>query len=282
MIYNINGIELNNAYDVDGSSLTEAFNINGEQVFPYVLKVMTYNVRWFTDFNGQKAMQKSIIDTNAAHIIGVQEISQNGTINATGTEVLAPYTYKQLSNHKNYMALMSKIQITDYSTADFTHQDPYDASQYNETRAYQKCTLNIGGKSIKWYNAHLCFHDATIKAQQMMEIKSMTDLDEYCIITGDFNSYALSTSDTDYVSMFKPYIDDGYNLANCTAEQGFTKTWTDSATATSTAQMSQATDNIITSANIDIISVKFDPTKFSYLNGQAIDHIPVIVQLKIN
>ena len=87
---------------------------------------------------------------------------------------------------------------------------------------------------------------------------------------------------SDYIGIFKPFVDAGYNLANSTTEKGFTKTWTTSATATSTAEMTYPCDNIITSSNIDINSVVFDDTKFSYLNGQSIDHIPLIAEVTIS
>ena len=282
MIYNKNGNALTSAYNVSGDSLESVYDLNGNAVYQRVLKVMTYNVQWFQNFNSQQTMQELIINSNDADIIGIQEISKNGTIPSLGQTVLSGYGYKQLSSHKNYMALASKKQFSNYSTADFQNQDAYDASEYNETRAYQKCTINVGGIPIVWINAHLCFHDASVKAAQMMELLTIAEQNDYCIITGDFNSYCLAVSDTDYVSMYKPFVDAGYNLANCTEEKGFTKTWTDSAVATSTAEMTYATDNIITSANINIMSVKYDSTKFSYLDGHAIDHIPVIAELQVN
>lgn len=282
-IYDVIGNSVHIPYDIDGNALQQAYDIEQNPLLPTEesLVVMTYNVQWFTDFNGQRAMQQTIINSNDADIIGIQELTQNGTISAVGQAVLSDYSYKQLSNHKNYLGLVSKIQLSDYSTADFTNQDPYDASQFSETRAYQKCTISFGGKNIAWFNTHLCFHDASIKALQMMEIKAMADLEEYCIITGDLNSYCLSTADADYTDMYKPFVDAGYNLANCVGNV-FTKTWTDSKTATSLSQMTYPHDNIITSANIDIYSIKFDTTKFSYLNGQSIDHIPVVARLVVN
>jgi hypothetical protein len=36
------------------------------------------------------------------------------------------------------------------------------------------------------------------------------------------------------------------------------------------------------SNNIDITDVVFDTTKLSYLNGNAIDHIPVVATLRLS
>lgn len=287
MIYDTSGTQLYSAYDVDGNDLNIAYDINENTVYPSspitpTIKVMTYNVRWFQDFNSQSAMQTKIINDNNADIIGLQELSKNGAIPSLGQTVLSGYDYKQLSAHKNYLGIASKLSISNYSTADFEHQDSYDWSQYQETRAYQKCNISAGGKTITWFNAHLCFHDRSVKAQQMMEILALAEQEDYCIITGDFNSDCQSVNDADYIAMMKPFVDAGYKLANNTQSRGFTKTWTDSATATSTEQMTDATDNIIVSGNITITSINFDTTKFSYLNGQSIDHVPIVVGLLIN
>lgn len=281
--YNRDGELLSAAYDMNGAGLLQAYDIDGNPLLGDVdLTVMTYNVQWFTNFNGQQTMQEEIIDTNAADIIGLQELTQNGVINAVGLSVLHNYAERYVSNHKNYLGLVSNLHVSNVTAADFQHQDPYDASQYGETRAYIMGDLEVNGKAVKWINTHLCLHDAEIKAQQMMEVFALAELAEYCIITGDFNFQALSTSDADYSAMYKPFVDAGYHLANGTARAGFTKTWTDSASATSTAQMLYALDNIIVSGNIDLLGVKYDTTKFDYLNGQSIDHIPIICKLRLN
>ena len=286
-IYDINGNAMDSAYSKSGQSLDAAFNIDGEQVFPdsVTLKVMTYNVQWFTLLNSQQTMQAAIINGNNADVIGFQEMSKNGTIPTVGNNVLTAYSTKKLSNHKNYLGMASKLPLSNYVISDFSNQDPQDASQYNEIRAYMVADISAGGKVIKWINTHLCLLTQSIKWLQMSEIKALADgfvAEGYpVIITGDFNSYALSVEDDDYINMYKPFVDDGYNLANCDDITGFTKTWTDSTSATSLSEMTWATDCIIVSSDVSIDSVVFDTTKFSYLDGNPIDHIPIIATLTI-
>lgn len=281
-IYDINGNNLTEAYAPNGISLNSAYDKNGNIVFTSRLTVMTYNVQWFTRINSQQAMQQKIISDYDADIIGVQELSQNGVIPSLGQLVFADYQYQQLSNHKNYMGMMSKLPLSNIVIADYETQDPEDASRYNETRAYMMADITFGGKVITWINTHLCYLTTAPKYAQMAELFDIAEQKEYCIITGDFNNTASSVSDNDYINMFKPYVDAGYNLANCSPSAGFTKTCSDLTTATTTADLINPCDSIITSGNIDIVDVVFDTTKFSYLNGDPIDHIPVIAELQIN
>lgn len=281
-IYNNDGEELFSAYTVNGANLDTAYDKDGNIIFASHLTVMTYNVQWFTKINSQQEMQQKIISDYDAHLIGVQELSQNGTIPSVGQTVFAPYQYQQLSNHKNYLGMMSKLPLSNIVIADYETQDPEDMSRYNETRAYMMADFAYGGKTITWINTHLCYLNATPKYAQMAELFAIAEQKEYCIITGDFNNYAESISDDDYVNMFKQYVDAGYNLANCSPLAGFTKTCSELTTATTTADLMNAADGIITSGNIDIESVIFDTTKFSYLDGNPIDHIPVIAELQIN
>lgn len=283
MIYDKDGTQLYMAYGKDGSELNEVYDVNGNIVFAgdIHLKVMTYNVQWFTGINSQQAMQQSIINTYNADIIGVQEISTNGTIPSVGQTVLSSYSYQQLSNHKNYLAMMSKFPLSNVVVADFENQDPNDMTQYGETRAYMMADISVGGKTITWINTHLCLTDE-YKYLQMKEIFDIMETKEYAIATGDFNIKTYnSTSDAPYINMVKQFADAGYNVANNKAT-GHTNTHTSATTASSLADLVSPLDDIITTGNIDILSVTFDTTKFSYLNGSAIDHIPVIADLQIN
>ena len=283
MIYDKDGTQLYAAYEKDGSELTEVYDVNGNVVFAedIYLKVMTYNVQWFTGINGQLTMQQSIINNYNANIIGVQEISTNGTVPSVGQTVFSSYQYQQLSNHKNYIAMMSKFPLSNVVVADFENQDPYDMTQYSETRAYMMADISVGGKTITWINTHLCL-TPEYQYLQMKEIFDIMETKEYAIATGDFNIKPYtSISDDAYVNMVKQFADAGYNVANNKAT-GHTNTHTSATTATSLADLVSPHDDIITTGNIDILNVVFDITKFNYLNGNPIDHIPVIAELKIN
>lgn len=289
-IYDINGNQLQAVYDIEGNSLQYAYDIEGNQIFggsePPVgtpLKVMTYNVQKFLGINNQQTMQRAIVDLYDADIIGMQELGSVTTLGTVGSYMLANYSVKQLSNHLNKIMMVTDgITLNNLVIADFVHQDPQDASQYNETRAYMKADITVGGKTITWINTHLCYLTKSVMYEQMAEVFAMAEQCEYVIITGDFNSGVTGLEENDYIYMYKQFADAGYNLANNSPTAGFVNTYAYLTNPTSLADLQTAPDSIIVSGNIDIDSVVFDTTKFSYLNGSVIDHIPVIATLTIH
>lgn len=283
-VYSVNGVELNEVYDVNGGSLDTAYDVDGNIIFesiPPDLIVMSYNVQDYRGINAQQTMQDLIISKYNADIIGIQEFSTSSTIPTVGVNMLDDYPYVEKSNHKNYLGIASKYALSNVSAVDFTNQDPQDASQYNETRAYMIAEFTIGGKTITLLNTHLCYLTQSVKFQQMAELFALAESKEYVIILGDFNAFCEEIGDTEYNNMFKPFVDAGYNLANCTPNKGITNTFTGATSATSLADFTSPPDNIITSSNIQIRNVIYDLTKLSYLNGSSIDHIPVIAGLNI-
>lgn len=287
MIFDVNAQSLNACFKRTGDSATVAYDVNGEQIFPdeILLKVMTYNVQYFRNINAQTVLQNEIIEKYTPDIIGMQELGTYTVSNfpAVGQTMLADYPIKQLSNHKNKIMIAAKdYSLSNLVIADFQNQDPQDQSQYNETRAYMKADIVVGGKTVTIINTHLCYLTQSIKWLQMQEVFAIAEQCERCIITGDFNGGIVTEESDDYINMFKQFVDAGYNLANNSPDAGFQNTYTSSATASSLSDLISAPDSIITSGNIDITSVTFDTTKFSYLNGSAIDHIPVVATLKIN
>lgn len=281
-IYNHNGTSISECYGIQGGSLSEAYNVDGTTVFTKQFTVMTYNVQHFTGINGQQTMQQSIIDTYNADIIGMQEVTKNGTMPTVGVNVLTNYPNKRMSNHINYMCMVSKIPLSNVVISDFVNQDPEDMSRWNETRAYMMADIVVGGKTIKWVNTHLCFLTPEIKYLQMAEVFNLVKNEEYVIVTGDFNtSNYTSPSDAEYANMFAQFANAGFVMANH-QPTSYTKTWTNSTNATSLDEFITPTDDIIVSSNIGIVDVVFDTTKLNYLNGQPIDHIPIIARLTIN
>ena len=282
MIYDIDGNIISTAYDINGDQLTQCYDIDGNPLLSgESLKVMTYNVGRFTNFNSQQAMQNAIITNNEPDIIGMQELG-SGSISSVGTNMLSDYAVKQLSNHNNKILMVSKtIQLSNLVIADFVHQDPKDEQLYGETRAYMKADIDVNGKNVTWINSHLAFNTKSVQYEQMGEIFTMAEQCDRVIITADFNSGDINASSDDYIYMYKQFVDAGYNLANCSPSAGFTKTYTGLTSASSLADFEKCTDSIIVSGNIAINQVIFDTTKLSYQNGQSIDHIPVVAKLII-
>ena len=281
MLYDINGTKVGSVYGCDCEGTDSAYRINGKYAFP-VLKVMSYNVRWFEEINSQQAMQSQIIDGYDADLIGLQEISYNGKIPTVGANVLGAYSTIKLSNHKNYLAVASKnIELSDFTASDFVSQDPDDATEYGETRAYTKCYIQFNGKHICWINTHLAVLNDSYKYAQMSEVFTMAESEDYVIITGDFNSQHQTFSDSDYLNMYKMFVDAGYNLITNSPTSGIVRTHSTSTFVTSLREMSTPTDCIIVSGNIGISDSVFDTTKFSYLDGNPIDHIAMVATLEV-
>lgn len=275
-IYNKNGEIVSSVYNYQGAGLQQAFDKDGNPLMSSSFIVMSYNVQDFLGINSQQSLQNAIVYRYNADFIGIQEFYNTNTVPQIASNMLASYDYLYRSSHKNFLAIASKKQMTSVVATDFETQDPNDMSQYGETRAYIKGYLNVGGHNVCIINTHLCLTDAP-KWAQMAELFEIAENEEYCILTGDFNSFALSTADNDYINMFKPFVDAGYKLAN----SNFTKTYCRANSATSLNDFDTAPDNIIVSGNINIDSVVFDTTKLNYLNGSKIDHIPVIATLSI-
>lgn len=286
-IYDVYGNPLIDAYSVSGESLAQAYDVEGNELIetgePSYLTVMTYNYQWCTKINSQTAMQEAIIDKYNADIIGIQEAggsyqTQTREWPSVAQNVLADYPYKYLSNHYNFNGLASKIELEDVTDTDYTEYD-------DEYWSYQKCYLYVDGKKIAWFNTHLTYKtdQATLlrKYAQAQELLTQVRGERYVIITGDFNMYGNGLNSADYIGVGKPFADAGYRMANWAGTDGFVKTWTDLTSATSLDQFTYACDNIIVSRNITFDSVTFDTTRLSYLNGQPIDHTPVIARLAI-
>ena len=285
-IYSLDGNQLTNAYSLNGDLLTHAYDIEGNEILEPVvpdLTVMTYNYQWCTGINSQLTMQQAIIELYEPDIIGLQEAASNNR-NSNSFPSLAPqflddYTYRYLSTEAtNRNGIASKIQPSDLQTVKYTDND-------DENWDYQKCYITVAGKQIAWFNTHLTWRNneetKARKRLQATEFFEAVEEEEYAIVTGDFNMYDPSFDGYDYISIGKPFADAGYRLSNWNSTVGFVKTWTNATSASSLSSFIHSCDNIITTPNIRMKRVIFDTTKFSYLDGNAIDHVPVIAELKI-
>ena len=158
MVYDIDGQPYNTAFAKTSERLLHAYDIDQNILLPDGLKpltVMSYNVQWFEKINGQTVMQQKIINDNNPCIIGFQEFSKKKSVPSVGQTVLVDYPYITLSNHMNYLAIVSKINMYDTTIADFVTQSPYDMEMYGETRAYIKTYFQFNGKEVCFINTHL-------------------------------------------------------------------------------------------------------------------------------
>lgn len=288
--YTKDGIEIFHAYDINGNYLNQAYDINGNEIFhrdipegKEKLSVMSYNVQYFIGINSQLNMQREILNKNKPLIISCQELTRNGVIPDIGQAMLSEYPIKYLTppnSNRSDMGIASKLELYDSTIIDFQTQDPHDWEAYHAIRDYIKTYFYFNSKRICFINTHLSYHiDYTIG--QIDELLDAVSNEEYFILMGDFNTNVPSFTSDYYYNTYKKFVDKGYNLVNSSPKSGITKTYTSRPYAELLTQFLSATDCIIVSSNIDIYSTNFDTTKLFYLNGDAIDHIPVCATLLI-
>lgn len=270
--YDKNGQLVYNAYKKDGTIAQYGFDRNGNLIFPNIdptdfnFKVMTFNVQSWSGINEWDYIN-SIFEDYDVDIIGSQESKSNSELTALG------YTYKATGSEPNTNIVFSKHELSDITSKS------YDANHYEGKRGYQKMYFTFNGKRIALFNTHLETHTGTTyQYPQAQELFDAVSEEEYFIITGDLNTVCESVNDAQYINVVKPFVDAGYNVANCCKRFGFNDTWT-SGTYASTSWYQP--DNIITSANITMANMVVDMTKVELQTELAIDHLPVIAYLKI-
>lgn len=274
MIYNISGNIQSIIYGNDGAVTNRAYNVNGAQVFPdidpsdYNFKVMTFNIQSWTGINSWEYIGP-IFTNYDVNIIGMQEAHTSNNLTNLG------YIYNAVGVGPNSNIVYSKSVLSDISSKS------YDANHYEGKRGYQKMYITANGKQIAVFNTHLETSTATQwQYPQAEELFNAVSQEEYFILTGDLNTICQNVNDPSYINIVKPFVDAGYNVANCSPQWGFKNTWTGGTTAEG---VWHATDNIITSANIQMSNVVVDTTKIAIAeqNELVIDHLPLIAYLKI-
>lgn len=284
-IYDLFGNIVDEPYDLDLNVLSQVYDIDQNPLLPTEpdIVVMTYNVQFFRGLNSNQTMQDEIISKYEPSIIGMQELGTTSTLPTVAVNMLQDYPYKEFSDLHNRDLLVSKLPLSNVVYAEFEHQDPEDMSTWGDTRGYIMADISVNGKTIKWINTHLCYLTQSIKWQQMEELFDLAEQSEYVILMGDFNSEPMDSAySDDYVHMYKQFVDAGYKLANNSPKVGFTNTWTNSTSPSSLADFTWPCDSIIVSPNIHILNRVFDLTKLEYLDGNPVDHIPVVARLVVN
>ncbi|MDR2870561.1 MAG: hypothetical protein LBV04_08930 [Deferribacteraceae bacterium] len=141
-----------------------------------------------------------------------------------------------------------------------------------EPRTYSRVVFEKDGKRIAFYSTHLSVESATVRTEQLKELKIALDNDlvEYKIMVGDFNTDK-GTNEYDI------FTSAGYKIAN-----GHNDTWYNTVSKDEKARVGMGIDanvryldNIIVSANISINYVQMINTTLS-------DHNPLIAGLTLN
>lgn len=288
MVYDIEKIQYNRAFDADGMSLNQAYDLDKNPLLNIVppvvesFKVMSYNVGSWTKF-GEKAtaenqetwytLQNSILSTEDADLLGIQEYySKIGTYDVpTMLRQYYPYLFAvDRVSTKAGRAIASKYPMTNTREVNFQNQN-------GEIRSYLIGDVAIENKTVKFLTAHLALDNATI-ALQIQELLSTVRNFEYWVLTGDFNIAFPNQQSDGYNVLIKPFLDAGYNVANG-SKFGFIPTFS---TKTPEADSDwRCLDNIMSSANIDITNVYVNRQKITEHEGYAIDHLPLIAEMEI-
>lgn len=287
-VYDKNGNVLAQVFDKNGVVLIRAYDKDGNAIYqqnPITLKVMQYNCgQWYigshdnvpSDKDSEYySLQSGIISDNDADVILFEEYTaQFSKAGRTAVSLLSdnyPYYHEETNGTTTTVtqrAIFSKYPISNYVTHPFN-----DGTTYY----FDSCTITVNGIPIHVIVTHLHWNDITKRAQEASLIRADANNYDYVIIGGDMNTvdnYGLDGED--YIAVLKPFVDDGYKLANG-GTYGFLKTAT-----TGSVEAETCLDNIIISENISFTSVTVDRTKETDDVTDVIDHEPIVAELFIS
>lgn len=285
MIYKKNGNPLQTVYVKNRQPLNAAYSKSGTQIFPdgpVALKVMSYNCgQWYygggDNVPADKdaayyALQNGMIQQNDPDVLCIQEywkvFSKTGRTALSMLQQYFPYIHEQGGESGYYgRCVCSKYPISNYTIHTYTD---------NNQRYYDSCTITVSGVPITVVNTHL----DTVRANREVEILELVSYLQSLtrfVAFGDFNTLSCkAVTDADYISVITPLLNAGFHLANC-SDFGFIETYADEPTGTYTGCL----DNIVTSANIEIVSAERDATKLSDGLTERTDHMPLIADVEI-
>lgn len=289
MVYDINKNQYNYAFDIDGMSLNQAYDLDKNPLLdttpPVVesFKVMSYNVGSWTKF-GEKAttenqetwytLQNSILSTEDTDLLGIQEYySKIGNYNVpTMLGQYYPYLFAvDWVSTKAGRAIASKYAMANAREVNFQNQT-------GEIRSYLIGDISIDGKTIKFITAHLALDEETV-IKQIQELLHLVNNYEYWILTGDFNIEFTTAESVGYTNFVRPFLDAGYNVANASVF-GFIPTFTTKKPGDDSSWAS--IDNILCSSNIDMKNVYTNKQKITEHADYQIDHLPLIAEMELN
>ena len=243
------------------------------------LTVMTFNNQGWTGINSDINLMNSIFEKYKPDIVGFQEYCIGYSIGGVHTDdyvksicpdlFVGPPDYEIVCN-----AIASKYELTEPTATSY-------ASQAGNLRYYQKSYIFVNGIKIAVFNTHLeMTSNYSYKKAQTLEIVAVCAQEDNFILIGDFNTNVKSPEDAAYADFVKPFVDAGFNLANCSEKFGYMNTWTSGTTADHSSWC--PADNIITSPNIRIDRAFVDRAKIEADTGKVIDHLPVVAYLTIH
>lgn len=283
MIFDFGGTSLYTAYNKNADQLIAAYDINGQSVYTadpsQILKVATYNVGGWYIGSGTNvptslkfdyiALQKAILSAVDADIVCFQEYWNSFCADGTTADsVIGEYFTQQEKTNANttwngHVIASKSLSLSDYESIQFEHY-------YSAAPSYEKCYITVGGKRICIFNTHLSTAAGGQKEPQSQEMLEAVQDEPYFVLLGDFNTEA-----SDYSSIVEKFVTAGYNSANLNGGNEWLATFYTS------AGVGKPTDQIITSANIEIVDVYVNDLKLTDSISDKIDHIPLIAELRV-
>lgn len=265
----------------------DAFSINDTLLNPVKdnlrLTLMTYNCGGYylgtgtsvpTDYVTQFEEILRSIATNNCDVMCIQEHHHYFSDDITAESILSDY-YDSFFENGGDTGFGGRLTATRKTVSSSTC---WSFSQQSNQGNCLETVINIPEKDVHILSVHLDWADQARQESQVQELIKWASDKEYFVICGDFNSVCYDVHDLDYISVIKPFLDLGYNSANC-SRFGFIPTFY----VVGNLANGSSLDQIITSNNITIRKVWTDKIKYgnSYV-GDRVDHLPLCAELVIN
>lgn len=288
MIYTVQGQQVNTPYNVNGVSKSQAYDINGRPLLESgtPLSIMTYNVgQWYIG-NGNRVptaqksdyynLQYNTFSDNPIDVLFLQEYLNSWCVDGSlASEFINPFfDHQEITNPTGYIG-HSICTKQEYPMSNYTsHAFTTNKGNYP---SFESAEITIDGKTITIVNTH---NDYVLSYQRQEVTDLLTFLSgfDHFILCGDFN-IDLSVEETtgdQYQNSVQRFLSAGYHVGNCVVD------WIPTYFGTASPTGGKFTDQIVTSSNIDIISLYAYTAKLTDGIGDKIDHIPLIAELKIN
>ena len=172
---------------------TEAPETTEEETnMPKTLRIGSYNIKHAADANLNLNTIAQIIKSQNLDIVGLQEIDYK---TSRSKKVDQPAKLAEYAEMPYYVF----VRAIDYQGGEYgtliLSKYPIISSEVipleswdKEGRALGHAVIDIGGKTIDFFNTHLSYEDRALRTLQFFEVSEKTDLCENFILTGDFNT----------------------------------------------------------------------------------------------
>lgn len=271
----------------NGYPISDVFSVNNLLLNPVQddlrLTIMSYNCGGYylgtgtsvpVDYITQFEEILRTIANNNCDVMCIQEHHHYFSDNITAESILSDY-YDSFFENGGDTGFGGRLTATRKTVSSSSH---WSFSQQSNQGDCLETVIDISGKDVHILSVHLDWADQSRQESQTQELIRWASDKEYFVICGDFNSVCYDVHDIDYFSVIKPFIDSGYNSANC-ARFGFIPTFY----VVGNIGDGSSLDQIITSSNIKIRKVWTDKIKYGNpAVGDRVDHLPICAELIIN